>query len=70
MASTWFENAGAKLPILQAPIGSLASVHLAVAVSNAGGLGSLALTWTQPRVAAELVSAVKAQTRMPFFAQP
>ena len=68
MAATWFENAGAKLPILQAPIGSLATVELAVAVSNAGGLGSLALTWTQPRVAAELVSAIKAQTRRPFFA--
>lgn len=40
-----------KYPILQAPIGSLATTKLAAAVSNAGGMGSLALTWTEPDVA-------------------
>lgn len=36
------------IPLLQAPIGSVASPQLAAAVSNAGGMGSLALTWTKP----------------------
>ena len=39
-------------PILQAPIWSMAGVKLAAAVSNAGGLGSLALTWTSPEMTA------------------
>ncbi len=59
---------GITRPILQAPIGSLTSVELAVAVSNAGGLGSLALTWTEPQVARDLVVATRTQTQKPFFA--
>lgn len=55
-------------PIIQAPIGSLASVELVSAVSNAGGLGSLALTWTDPEAAAARVAAVKARTQAPFAA--
>jgi nitronate monooxygenase len=34
-----------EFPIIQAPIGSAASPPLAAAVSNAGGLGMLALSW-------------------------
>ncbi len=55
-------------PILQAPIGSLASVDLVVAVSRAGGIGSLALTWTDAASAARQVGAVKALTNAPFVA--
>ena len=55
-------------PVIQAPIGSLASVELVSAVSNAGGLGSLALTWTEPEAAASRVAAVKARTTAPFVA--
>lgn len=56
-----------RLPrIVQAPIGSLATVELVSAVSNAGGLGSLALTWTDASTAASLVAAVRAQTSAPF----
>jgi nitronate monooxygenase len=55
-------------PILQAPIGSLASVKLVAAVSNAGGIGCLALTWTDAEIAAKLVAAVKARTQAPFVA--
>ncbi|HZX72579.1 MAG TPA: nitronate monooxygenase [Rhodanobacter sp.] len=55
------------IPILQAPIGSVATVDLAAAVSNAGGMGSLALTWTLPDTAARLVQCLHSRTRAPFF---
>jgi nitronate monooxygenase len=46
----WYENSLAKAldikyPIIQAPMASAASVELAAAVSNAGGLGSLGLSY-------------------------
>ncbi len=56
-----------KYPILQAPIGSIASTRLAASVSNAGGMGSLALTWTEPDVAADRVRKLRAKTANPFF---
>ena len=59
---------GLTRPIMQAPIGSLASVELAAAVSNAGGMGSLALTWTSPDAAARLIGATRRLTQKPFFA--
>ena len=58
---------GLKYPILQAPVGSMAGVELASAVSNAGGLGSLALTWTPKETAVDLVRNLKTQTKKPFF---
>ena len=47
---TWFQNnltkaLDIKFPIIQAPMASAASVELAAAVSNAGGLGSLGLSY-------------------------
>ena len=46
----WYANSfskalGLKYPIIQAPMASAASVELAAAVSNAGGLGSLGLSY-------------------------
>ena len=46
----WHENdltkaLNIKYPIIQAPMASAASVELAAAVSNAGGLGSLGLSY-------------------------
>jgi len=55
-------------PIIQAPIGSLASAELVAAVSDAGGLGSLALSWCDAGQAAGLIRAVRARTRAPFAA--
>ena len=55
-----------KYPIFQAPIGSMAGVELASAVSNTGGLGSLALTWTPKETAVELVQTLHTQTKKPF----
>ena len=58
---------GLKYPILQAPIGSMAGVDLATAVSNEGGLGSLALAWTAPDLAHDLIRQVQSRTSKPFF---
>ena len=38
------ERLGIDLPIVQAPVGSAVTAELVAAVSNAGGLGMLALT--------------------------
>lgn len=54
--------------IIQAPIGSLASDTLAAAVSNAGGLGSLALTWTDRATARERLRVLRAKTSRPVAA--
>ena len=62
-----WERLGVRRRILQAPIGSLASLELAAAVSNAGGLGSLALSWTDPETAAARVRALKQLTPHAFF---
>ncbi len=40
------DRLGIRYPIVQAPIGSAATAALAAAVSRAGGLGSLAVSWT------------------------
>ena len=39
---------GIEHPIIQAPIGGLSVPALAGAVSNAGGLGMMAITWMSP----------------------
>jgi nitronate monooxygenase len=56
-----------KYPILQAPIGSVASTELAANVSNAGAMGSLALTWEQPQTATQRVTQLRTQTAELFF---
>ena len=54
------------LPIVQAPMGGAATPELAAAVSNAGGLGSLALSWHPPEAARAAIRAVRALTDKPF----
>ena len=39
---------GIRAPVVQAPVGSAATPELAAAVSGAGGLGMLAITWMEP----------------------
>jgi len=56
-----------KYPILQAPIGSAATVNLAATVSNMGGMGSLPLTWEDPDEVKQSVSELLEQTDKPFF---
>lgn len=57
--------AGIDLPIVQAPIGGLARPELAAAVSNAGGLGMLALTWSEEDAIDEQLGRVAALTARP-----
>ncbi|GAA2076035.1 nitronate monooxygenase family protein [Streptomyces albiaxialis] len=57
---------GIRHPVFQAPIGSAATPELAAAVSGAGGLGSLALTWTPPAAAREAIRRVRELTDRPF----
>jgi NAD(P)H-dependent flavin oxidoreductase YrpB (nitropropane dioxygenase family) len=57
---------GIELPIVQAPIGSATTPELAAAVSGAGGLGTLALTWVSPGEAARQVREVRTRTDRPY----
>ena len=56
-----------KYPILQAPIGSAATVNLAATVSNSGGMGSLPLTWEEPEDVERSVKNLREQTSHFFF---
>jgi NAD(P)H-dependent flavin oxidoreductase YrpB (nitropropane dioxygenase family) len=57
---------GLKAPVVQAPVGSAATPELAAAVSNAGGLGMLGLTWVPPHAIAARIRAAQALTERPF----
>ena len=53
-------------PIVQAPIGGAASPELAAAVSNAGGLGMLALSWKSPEQTHAAIRRTQQLTDRPF----
>jgi NAD(P)H-dependent flavin oxidoreductase YrpB (nitropropane dioxygenase family) len=57
---------GIPLPIVQAPIGGLAVPELAAAVSEAGGLGMIALTWAEPTDIDAKIARLQALTDRPF----
>jgi nitronate monooxygenase len=57
-----------RFPILQAPIGGVASPELAAAVANAGGLGHLACTWGTPGQLQSLFRATDGLTSRPYGA--
>jgi NAD(P)H-dependent flavin oxidoreductase YrpB (nitropropane dioxygenase family) len=54
------------LPIVQAPIGGATCPELAAAVSGAGALGTLALTWTAPDTCTDRIRRTRALTNRPF----
>ena len=60
------ERLGVAVPLVQAPVGSAAGPELAAAVSDAGGLGMLALTWSGPGQAGDRICEVRRRTRRPF----
>ena len=60
--AAFLQLTGQSIPIMQAPIGSAATVELAAAVSRAGGLGGLALTWSDAATATSAVAALRAAT--------
>lgn len=53
-------------PIVQAPIGSATTPALAAAVSNAGALGSLSITWRSLDETAAVLAATQRLTSRPF----
>ena len=57
---------GIKYPIIQAPMAGTATVALAAAVSNAGGLGSLGLGSCNVEQARQQIQALKHATAAPF----
>ncbi|HET6687542.1 MAG TPA: nitronate monooxygenase, partial [Jiangellaceae bacterium] len=59
---------GLEVPIIQAPVGSAAAPELVAAVSDAGGLGVLALTWLTERQAQRHIQRVRRLTSRPFGA--
>ncbi|WP_315731101.1 MULTISPECIES: nitronate monooxygenase [unclassified Bradyrhizobium] len=65
--SSLMEILGADLPIVQAPIGSAATVDLVAEVGRAGGIGGLALTWTKQATAIAQVRALKERLGRRFF---
>ncbi len=54
------------VPIIQAPIGGATTPALAAAVSNAGGLGTLAVTWQSPEVIRRMIRETHHLTHRPF----
>jgi nitronate monooxygenase len=57
---------GIELPLVQAPMAGVQGSALAIAVSNAGGLGSLPCAMLAPEVMREELAAIKARTRNPY----
>jgi nitronate monooxygenase len=60
------ELLGIELPIIQAPMAGAQGSALAVAVSNAGGLGSLPCAMLSPEAMRSELAAIRAQTDKPF----
>ncbi len=60
------ELLGIELPIIQAPMGGVQGSALAVAVSNAGGLGSLPCAMLRCDALRKELAAIRSQTGRPF----
>ncbi|WP_424018778.1 NAD(P)H-dependent flavin oxidoreductase [Halorientalis pallida] len=60
------DRLGIDVPIVQAPIGSVSCPDLAAAVSEAGGLGTLAVTWLGLDATASVIAATRERTDRPF----
>src|SRR5688572_19031691 len=65
-ATPFCARLGLTAPVVQAPVGSATTPELAAAVSSAGGLGMLALTWTAPGSVRDRIRATRALTDRPF----
>jgi len=60
------DKLGIEVPIVQAPMGGAAGPQLAAAVSNAGGLGMLPLSWHPPEAVRAAIRQTRALTSKPF----
>ncbi len=56
---------GIELPIIQAPMAGVQGSALAIAVSNAGGLGSLPCAMLGPDAMRKELAAIRAASRSP-----
>ena len=63
---TLLQSLGVELPIIQAPMAGVQGSALAVAVSNAGGLGSLPCAMLGLDAMRTELRAIKAQSDAPF----
>jgi NAD(P)H-dependent flavin oxidoreductase YrpB (nitropropane dioxygenase family) len=66
MRTTLTERLGIEAPIIQAPMGGASCPALAAAVSNAGGLGMLALSWSDADDIRSQIGETRALTDRPF----
>ncbi len=57
---------GIELPIIQAPMAGVQGSTLAIAVSNAGGLGSLPCAMLEPDTIRKELEAIRSQTTKPY----
>ncbi|AUW59593.1 nitronate monooxygenase [Sphingobium sp. SCG-1] len=55
-----------ELPIVQAPMAGVSTCEMAAAVSNAGGLGSIAVGSVDAAAARQMIAEVRARTQRPF----
>lgn len=68
LATPLCEKLGMELPIIQAPIGGVATPELVAAVCNAGGFGFHPLSWHSQAQIEETVAATRRLTNRPFGA--
>jgi nitronate monooxygenase len=66
METAFTTRTGIAVPIVQAPMGGASCPELAAAVSNAGGLGMLALSWHTVDAARAEIRKTHALTQRPF----
>jgi nitronate monooxygenase len=59
---------GIEHPVIQAPMGTAAGPSLASAVSSAGALGSISVSFASPEAIGSMIDAVRAATDRPFAA--
>lgn len=57
---------GCEVPLMQAPLGRGAAARLATEVSQAGGLGTLGASWTEPAILREQIRSIARATDGPF----
>lgn len=67
MRTPFMDMFGLHAPILQAPIANAANVDLVTAVGHGGGMGSLAITWTERDEGLALAAQLKATGVLFFF---
>src|SRR5258708_6191883 len=66
MTTTLRDIIGTELPLIQAPMAGWQGAALAIAVSNAGGLGSLPCAMLTMATLRDELALIRAQTSRPF----